>query len=75
MCNFIIDQTTGKIASLSINKLLLLSQVGEINEGLQKLIEHFDNIRYSGEIVELPDGFDPASLLPHGNENLLEAYI
>ncbi|KAK2148580.1 hypothetical protein LSH36_491g04007 [Paralvinella palmiformis] len=43
----------------------VLFKVGEINEGLQKLIEHFDNIRYSGESVELPDGFDPASLLPH----------
>lgn len=39
-------------------------KIGDENRALQKLIELFPNISYSGDQTDIPDGFDPASILP-----------
>jgi len=42
----------------------MLFKPGRHHDGLQKLIDFFDRIQYSGDSVNLPDGFDPSLLLP-----------
>lgn len=54
-------------ASKMANGLAVLGaflKIGNENRALQKLVELFPNISYSGNQIDIPDGLDPAAILP-----------
>jgi carbonic anhydrase len=55
-------------ASKTANGLAVLGaflKIGDENPALQKLIDLFPSISHSGQNTPVPDGFDPADILPH----------
>jgi carbonic anhydrase len=51
-------------SATGLGVLCIFIQVGKQHAGLQKLVDLLPKIKYAGDKVEIPGGFDPACLLP-----------